>query len=424
VRDSQRSGARVLVGVLVATSLLCTWWFVFSTDAQNAKAELRPANVATAVLDPASKVSELPEKRTGSTFAAAAANPNECTLWRALRDWAASDEVRQATEADMQKDAKEAVRAALMELRVMPDERSRALSLSLGFLLEGFNPEIAGQIDETLTTEQRAAKSVNTTKQVADYSSVAERLVDLAVNSTDAVVYAAAYLHCDRAAWLNAQAKTSCTRLSPAQWARLDPDNAAPWMYQAQMAAKTGDQAGVSEAVFRVSKARRITDHSHVAAQALMANLPENMPDEMLVAIGNLFLLGGHAGTFLPGYQLLAGHCSAARLAVPDGDANGRQLCSDIADMLSQRGTTVLEMSIGLGMAKRGAWSAQKLSLAQAQLEELMRVMDGHFNGEVSTDSNSCSALKKAAAYRRDWIALGEVGALRQRVGNLIPATR
>lgn len=414
----------MLIGVLVAASWVCAWWFVASSDAEHSKGELHPANAATAVLDPAREVSELPEKQTGSMFEAAAAKSNECTVWRALRDWAASDEVRQAREADIQKDAKEAVRVALMELRAMPDERSRALSLSLGFLLEGFNPSIAGQIDETLTPEQQAAKSVNTAKEVGDYSSVAQRLADLAVNSTDAVVYAAAYLHCDRAAWLNAQAKTSCARLSPAQWARVDPDNAAPWIYQAQMAAKTGDQAGVSEAVFRVSKARRISDHSHVAAQALVVNLPENMPDEMLVAIGNLFLLGAHAGNFLPSYQFLAGYCSAARLAVPGGDANGRQVCSDIADMLSQRGMTVVEMSLGVAMAKRGAWSAEKLAPAQAQLEELKRVMDGHFNSEISIESNSCSVLKSAATYRRDWIALGEVGALRQRVVTAISPTR
>jgi hypothetical protein len=301
-------------------------------------------------------------------------------------------------------------------LRAMPDERSRALSASLGYFFDGSDQTAAKPSTEAVTPEQLAAE---TAIGVGNYSKRAQSLVDLALNSTDSVVYATAFLHCEKPTRLSTQAKTSCARLSAAQWARIDPDNAAPWMHQAQTAASAGDQAAVAEAFYRVSQAKRITDHQRAAAQAVMANLPENTSEEVVVAIGDFFI-GVEAAAHATGYQALIQHCSVAKLAVPGGDANRRQICSDVADMLSQRGSSLFDLGIATRLAKNGAWPAEKLALAQTQLDELMQVVQTH----VIADSSSCQGVKKAAAYRRDWIALGEVGALRQRMVTAISPTR
>ena len=368
--------------------------------------KLQATSATAAALHPVNEVGELLAKPpVAPPLVPAEAKPDECGVWRSLRNWAVPVASRQA---DIQEDAVESMRAALMELRAMPDERSRALSASLGYFFDGFDQTAAKPTDEAFTPEQLAA---NTAIGVGNYSKRAQSLVDLAVNSTDAVVYATAYLHCEKLTWLHAQAKMSCARLSAAQWARIDSDNAAPWMHQAQKAASEGDQAAVAEAFYRVSQAKRITDHQRAAVQALMVNLPENASEEAVVAIGDFFI-GVEAATQAGGYQALTQHCSAAKLAVPSGDANRRQICSDVADMLSQRGSSLFDLGIAIRLAKNGAWPAEKLALAQTQLDEFMQVVQA----QVIADSSSCQGVKEAAAYRRDWIALGEVGALRQRV--------
>ncbi len=319
-------------------------------------------------------------------------------------------------QAYVQEETAESMRAALMELRAMPDERSRALSASLGYFFDGSDQPAAKPSAEAVTPEHAAAE---TAIGVGNYSKRAQSLVDLALNSTDAVVYATAFLHCEKTSWLHTQAKTSCARLSAAQWARVDPDNAAPWMHQAQTAASAGDQAAVAEAFYRVSQAKRITDHQRAAAQALIANLLENTSEEVVVAIGDFFI-GIEAAAQATGYQALTQHCSVDKLALPGGDANRRQICSDVADMLSQRGSSLFDSGIAIRLAKNGAWPAEKRTLAQTRLDEFMQVVQAQAIG----DSSSCQGVKKAAAYRRDWIALGEVGALRRRMVTAISPTR
>lgn len=413
MRGSRDSAARWLAGVLVVAGLLGAAWFFSLNEAIVSKPGRRLPHAAGAGFHSATEVSEPLPKVTDTPHALAGAKADECGAWQSLRDWAVPALLRQA---DVQAEAKESMHAALMELRAMPDERSRALSASLGYRFEGFDPTVVKPSNEALTPEQKAA---NKAVAVGQYSGHAQRLVDLAANSTDAVVYATAYLHCDRAAWMNEQAKTSCARLSAAQWARIDPDNAAPWMHQAQTAAGAGDHAAVAEAFFRVSQARRNTDHQRVAAQALLANLPENTSEEAVAVIGDLFV-GGDAAVPARGYEVLTSHCSAARLAFLGGDANRRQTCSDVADVLSQRGMSLFDLGTAIRLAKNGAWPVEKLTLAQSQLDELMRVAQSQIVG----DSSSCQGSKKAADYRRDWVALGEVQALRQRVVNTTSATR
>jgi hypothetical protein len=413
VRGTPGSATRWFAGLLVLAASLGVWWLVSSTEAANAKPELGAANASVAVLHPANERYGLLEKMTDVPHAVVIAKPDECTVWRTLRDWALPVATRQA---EVQKEATEAVRAALMELRAMPDDRSLALSARLTYLFEGFNSGVTSTPVETLSPEQKA---LATDEAVGRYSKLAQQLVDLAVNSADAVVYATAYLHCERSAWLSAQAKTSCARLSAAQWARIDADNAAPWMQQAQMALSAGDQAGVAEAFFRVSQARKLTDHSRLAYQALFANLPENTPEDVMVAVSD-FLIGVETAVPASGHQTLTRHCSAAQLALPGGDANRRQICAAIADMLSQRGMSLFDLGTAIRLRKNGAWPAEKLALAQTQLDELTQAAQAQTEGV----SSSCLGLKKIAAYHRDWIALGEVGALRQRVVNAIPATR
>jgi hypothetical protein len=413
VRGARGSASRWFAGLLLLASAIGVWWLVSSNETAIAKPEPSSANAAATVLHAANERSRWFEKLSESKHAAVVAKPDECTVWQALRDWAVPVATRQA---QVQNDAKEAARAALIELRAMPDDRSRALSVRLSYLFEGFDSAGTSPLNETLTPEQKAQA---TDEAVGRYSKLAQQLVDLAVSSSDAVVYATAYLHCERSAWLSAQAKTSCARLSAAQWARIDADNAAPWMQQAQLALSAGDQAGVAEAFFRVSQAKKFTDHSRVAYQALFANLPENTPEDVMVAVSD-FLIGVEAAVPASGHQTLARHCSAAQLALPGGDANRRQICAAIADMLSQRGMSLFDLGTAIRLGKNGAWPAEKLALAQTQLDELTQAAQAQTEG----DSSSCLGLKKVAAYHRDWIALGEVGALRQRVVNAIPATR
>src|SRR6266853_5433150 len=74
-------------------------------------------------------------------------------------------------------------------------------------------------------------------------------LVRLATSTHDANSYALAIFSCGQ--WVGNAGNGDCYLLSYAQWARIEPDNAVPWLYLAAEAEGRGDQSTVEEALYR-----------------------------------------------------------------------------------------------------------------------------------------------------------------------------
>jgi hypothetical protein len=230
-------------------------------------------------------------------------------------------------------------------------------------------------------------------------------LVRLATTSSDADAYSLALLWCG--------AEPDCGLLNAAQWARIEPDNATPWLHLAAEAQRRSDRAGLEAALSRASKARFSNSHSDqiselLASEALAAQSP---PVQIEISI---LLLGIQAAWSHPYYQALTQYCSASAQA----DPNRVQTCGDLAAILINQGRSEVDVMFGAKILEQIGSSDPRLSavLDQAdavrwQWSQVLKSIQLREHRLLSCDS--LQALRRNAAAR---VRLGESGRLRQEL--------
>ncbi len=78
-------------------------------------------------------------------------------------------------------------------------------------------------------------------------------LAALAVSSHNPALYALAFHNCRQLG----NARGTCQLINAAQWARLAPDNAQPWLFMLSEAVQRKDMAAQNEALFHIGTAKR-----------------------------------------------------------------------------------------------------------------------------------------------------------------------
>lgn len=231
-------------------------------------------------------------------------------------------------------------------------------------------------------------------------------LVQLAQSSTDPQVYAWAYRSCNE---FGSTVESPCQLVTTEQWARLDPTNATPWLFMAAEAEKRGDLDGLDDAMFHVAHAER----QDTGWGALVAQFVEHAPpgDAHLGDALNVALeaIGFEAAAPFP-YFTASKYCSAGALA----DANRRETCEGIATVLMQKSRTLMDYSIGLGMAKRLGWPQEQIKSLGDEQEALYAAV-GSATPHVVDEAN-CKELRQALDHFRDLGVYGELETARRAV--------
>ena len=176
-------------------------------------------------------------------------------------------------------------------------------------------------------------------------------LADAARSTQDPAIYAMALQACGRS---GTPARSGhCAALSAQQMARLDPDNAMPWLQAATESLQRNDAGGVAEAVHRASLARASRLHEFQFTDLALSALPADWPprESMLAAIK---LLEIHAALSLPSYLAAVQYCAAERMP----DVNLQQTCDRLARVLMERGDTLVDYGIGRRIGERAGWPA------------------------------------------------------------------
>lgn len=177
------------------------------------------------------------------------------------------------------------------------------------------------------------------------------RLVDLALSSGDADVWTLARHLCSDAA-----GPGPCERVTPQAWSRIDPGNAAPWLWSMAQAQAAHQEQEAEEALYRASQSRfhdaRIMGLGRVLAHPALD--PRRGLPAHLVALA---LIGVQAAYALPSYASLLKRCADPQLA----DANRRLVCDDMAHLLVERSRGAIDVSIGYRLAERLRWNAGSL---------------------------------------------------------------
>lgn len=242
----------------------------------------------------------------------------------------------------------------------------------------------------------------------ADGDRALDALVRKAVSSSDPKAYALAFNSCggDR------RSTGACPMLSAAQWARLDPGNLSPWLAMLAEAKARKDRAAEDEALHRMATARR-SELGTFLLPGLVVNAAPDDDASVLAAWAMADeMIGTAAAWGMPGYQHLTDACKGVALR----DANRRQTCAAIAEVLSEHADTVLERRFGTRIGAHVGWSAERVDRVRgehAAYEASLSAAAPFADGQRGL---SCSRLRRDLDHLRRLARLGETGVLREWV--------
>jgi len=231
-----------------------------------------------------------------------------------------------------------------------------------------------------------------------------DTLVRMAADTRDARLYGLAFRTCSVAQLR--QGGSACTVLSVEQWTRLDPDNAAPWLAQAAMAQQRRDESGTLQAMQRAARAQR----SDEGVGVLPAMLIDQAPKEASAALPTLALLTQVAAVqsawVTNNHQAELAWCRPEALADPER----RQACTDLAELLTAKSTTVIEHSIGTSLGQRLGWPDSRLDA----LRKDQQAVAAPRADAQALEPFSCDWARRELAQWRAVAQNGELAAARE----------
>jgi len=240
-----------------------------------------------------------------------------------------------------------------------------------------------------------------------------DALAKISASTSDPRVYALGYMTCASSRQASGDA---CQMLSAAQWARLDPGNAQPWLYALSQAAQSKDAAGVQDALFHIAASPRSELRFLEPTGALLSKLPDDESSSLAVLSLAYESAGAQAALALPGYADVVRLCRGPDLR----DANRRQVCQAIAETFSLRSDGMIEHAIGATMGERLGWPAAVTDRMRG--ERAMYEKSGKGSPSDPT-TMTCASIADELSHIRRVAAVGETGVMREWVARSgIPA--
>jgi hypothetical protein len=267
----------------------------------------------------------------------------------------------------------------------------------------------AAIMGESCGRDAACARRAN--EAVADASRAAaapktDAIARLASSSREPLAYAISVEAC---AGNMASLAPSCRLVSAEQWARLDPDNAVPWLHVAAAAAARRDPAALADALHRVGHARSNRLHGEPVQELLNAALPADVGAAERVQVLLLAASAIASSWALPDYAPALDFCNGAAVR----DSNRAQTCARLTVQLTDNASTLLDLGVGIRLAEQIGWPEERI-------EDLRRRHDAYSRVQVEAaaepEPRSCEDLARAAEQGARLARLGEIGALREAV--------
>ena len=231
-------------------------------------------------------------------------------------------------------------------------------------------------------------------------------LVQLAVGAGDPAVYAMAVYACRTD--VDESANSACPQISLRAWARLDPDNAVPWLLVAREAQEKHDVAGEMQAFSQAAKSRKTDSYNDSLFAFAEPELPKDVTPLQRWNL-SLELLGIEAATRDSQYSVASRHCSNEALR----NGNVRQQCDALANLFVTKGAILLDLGVGASIGARVGWSAQRVAGIKQESNALLQSLTQAVPTQ-NGDLWSCDTVRLGNAYMNERMRLGEVGAARE----------
>jgi len=219
---------------------------------------------------------------------------------------------------------------------------------------------IDGQMLDSGDVQLRAAALLIAarTRRVDERARI-ERLARLAAGSQDPIVYAIALEGCKGESVADAGA---CELLGRSQWARLDGDNALPWLELAAEARQQQAFDAEAEAMQRAALARHLDGHASLLPLLVDRALGDRAaPRQRRLALSAAW--SAQAGWDLSHANQALVYCGADAVA----DRERRPTCEALAANLASRGASVADLGAGLAIGRNLGWSSERLDAVQRE---------------------------------------------------------
>lgn len=244
-----------------------------------------------------------------------------------------------------------------------------------------------GKSDQTVTQEAR------------------DELVQLAVGANDPAIYALALYKCNT--YSGAPQAGACPQISWSGWARLDPDNAAPWLNVAGSDRAKGDSAAEADAFAHAAAAHRYESYNASFFAFAEPELPQDVTPLERTFLSQM-VIGVEAASSTPQYSMASKHCSGAMQ-----DSRLRQQCSAVAELLLAKGNTFLDLMIGESIGKRVGWPEKRIESLKLDRNSMMELLMRLAPVEEANPW-SCETVGRINEFMAARSRLGEIGALRE----------
>lgn len=277
-----------------------------------------------------------------------------------------------------------------------PEEFARAAGL---LLMSAGSPQFADEACDTADCSQRALPANNPGARLRTDLVARDALASMALTTRSPKVYALAMNACQKH-----RKEGVCLQLSPEQWARLDPDNAVPWLHVAADAGDRREAPTAAEAFFRVSRAARSDAHWGAVTGLVLAKLPTDSPilDKVALADEVMAVEAAAPMPLVPASQ----YCGLAEVR----DANRQQVCSAMAEVLVYKGSSLMDVALGASIGQRAGWPAERLAAVHDERDALLQV-----NEQLKPAHPwGCQALVRTLNQLIEIGQIGELGAVRR----------
>jgi hypothetical protein len=226
-------------------------------------------------------------------------------------------------------------------------------------------------------------------------------LVKLALSSRDPNAIAAAIYACGYAGG------DACGAISLADWAAVEPDNAAVWLKLAD--ATLGKDDVARDAALRRAALASGYDMRAPSLIGLMdADLVKAQTPLLQFAIGNAIGVSNYMSGMAPAYALM-GYC----LHDKKPDAGRNALCDTLANKLLANDDSLIGLSTATAIGKKIGWDAARL---QALRDERAAVYGPIIEASSTEKMYSCESVEKNNRLVRQMLSAGERTTARERM--------
>lgn len=239
-----------------------------------------------------------------------------------------------------------------------------------------------------------------------DADAALQRLARLAASSKDPAVYAMAVDSC-RALTADRRRGGDCKAVSGWQWARIDRNNAVPWLSLAALAQSRRDAKSEDTAMKRAAEAKRVEWHMATLADRLLEALPPDTPAASRAVLSHeARTVGFHLG----GLSAPGRYCTEKSLRNRDR----RQTCERIARLMLDRGTGLHDVATAWRVGEHVGWPTARVTALRDESDRLDRLVLAEQRGTYGP--LSCGALERQREWASRVKAMGEVAAARDLV--------